>query len=83
MLKAAVMEVSELIVKTQFSVPEQGPPDHPAKEVSLPQIGVRVITDPSLKVALHKPAVGPQYIPSGVLYTVPVEFPAPVIVKVC
>jgi hypothetical protein len=77
-LKVAVTLVLALTVTVQVVVPVQAP-DQPAKVEPEEAVAVRVTEVPLLKVAAQ---VEPQFIPAGVLVTVPVPVPAGVTVRV-
>ena len=79
MLKVALACSLAVSVSTQVDEnPLQAPP-HPAKPELVPGVSVRVTEVPELKLALH---VGGQFIPAGLLATVPVPLPARVTVNV-
>ena len=71
-LNVAVTDTFALKVTAHVAIPEQAP-DHPAKVEPELGVGVRVTTDPVLKLALHVP---PQLIPAGELVTLPAPVPA-------
>src|SRR5208283_1829616 len=66
--KSAVTLTSESIVTMQLPLPEQVPPDQPAKYDFESAFAVRVTFRSELKTALHE---APQWIPAGLLVTVP------------
>lgn len=72
-MKLAVTCWFAVSVNTQGPVPLHAPPDHPVK-VSLPSaLSVSVTWVPGAKVAMQ---VIPQFIPAGLLLTVPTPRPA-------
>jgi hypothetical protein len=77
-LNVAVTDCAALIVTEHVPVPEQPPPDHPAKLDPDAGDAVNVTTVPLLKVAEH---VAPQLIPEGLEVTVPLPAPAGVTVS--
>jgi len=76
--KVAVTVVSPLNVTTQLVVPEQPPPDQPAKAESEAGVAVSVTWVPAVNACEH---VEPQSIPAGLLVTLP-EAPARLTVRV-
>ena len=79
-MNVAVTVVSELSVTWQVPVPEQPPPDQPAKVDPAVGLAVKVTAAPWLNCAEH---VEPQLIPPGELVTVPLPVPALLTVSVC
>lgn len=71
-VNVAVTEVFAEMVSLHEPVPEQAPPQ-PPKVDPFVGVGVRVTSVPSSKSALQ---LDPQFIPVGVLLTVPVPEPA-------
>src|SRR5208283_653122 len=65
---SATTLTSETIVAMQLPLPEQAPPDQPAKYDFESALAVRVTFRPELKTALQE---APQWIPAGLLVTVP------------
>jgi hypothetical protein len=72
-VNVAVTDCAPLIVTEHVPVPEQPPPDHPAKVDPAAGAAVNVTTVPSVKLAEH---VDPQLIPEGLEVTVPLPVPA-------
>jgi hypothetical protein len=67
-LKVAVTTVLEFIVTVQVPVPEQPPPDHPAKVEPDEGEAERIIVEPAALPCVH---VDPQFIIPGDPLTVP------------
>lgn len=71
LLNVAVTDVADVMVTTQVPVPEHAP-DHPAKPKPPSGVAVSVTIVPWAKGAVH---VAPQFMPAGLLVTVPVPPP--------
>jgi hypothetical protein len=76
--KLATTVVAAVIVNVQVSVPSQGPAPQPVNVDPAAAVAVNVMGVPFAKLNEH---VGPQLMPVGLLFTVPVPFPPRVIVS--
>lgn len=71
-MNVAVTVLAAFMVTAHDPMPEHPPPDHPAKELLVSGVAVRVTTVPPVYVAEQ---VEPQLIPDGKLETTPVPVP--------